>query len=124
MKVAVSSSGREAASPVDPRFGRCPYFVFADTELGTFEAVANEAVSSGHGAGVQAAQSLVQAGAEAVVSQRFGPNAYQVVAAAGLGAYECGPMTVAEAVEAFKAGTLTAVSGPTGPAHAGSRGRF
>lgn len=121
MKVAVSSSGREAASPVDPRFGRCPYFVFADTDLGTFEAVANQAVSSGHGAGVQAAQSLVQAGAEVVISQRFGPNAFQAVAAAGLGVYECGAVTVAEAVEAFRAGALTTVSGPTGPSHAGTR---
>ena len=121
MKVVVSSSGADASSAVDPRFGRCPYFIFADTELGTYEAVANQAVSSGHGAGVQAAQSLVQAGAGAVISQRFGPNAYQVVAAAGLSVYECGAVTVAEAVEAFKSGTLAAVSGPTGPSHAGTR---
>ena len=124
MKVVVSSSGADKTSMLDPRFGRCPYFVFMDTETDTVDAVVNEAVSSGHGAGVQAAQSVIEAGAEAVISRRVGPNAFQVMAAAGLTIYESGAASIEEAVAALKAGELTVVGGPTGPSHGGSRGRL
>ncbi len=124
MKVVVSSSGADKTSMVDPRFGRCSYFIFVDTETDTLDAVVNQAVSSGHGAGIQAAQSVIEAGAEAVISRRVGPNAFQVLAAAGLTIYESGAASVEEAMAALKAGELTAVGAPTGPSHAGSRGRF
>jgi len=124
MKVVVSSSGADKTSMLDPRFGRCSYFVFVDTETDTVDAVVNEAVSSGHGAGIQAAQSVIEAGAEAVISRRVGPNAFQVLAAAGLTIYESGAASIEEAVAALKAGELTVVGGPTGPSHGGSRGRF
>ena len=32
MKVAISSAGKDLTSPIDPRFGRCAYFVIVDTE--------------------------------------------------------------------------------------------
>ena len=124
MKVVVSSSGADKTSMLDPRFGRCSYFIFVDTETDTVDAVVHGAVSSGHGAGIQAAQSVIEAGAEAVISRRVGPNAFQVMAAAGLKVYESDAASVEEAVAALKAGKLTAVGAPTGPSHAGSRGRF
>lgn len=123
MKVAVSASGEGAGAPVDQRFGRCAYFVFVDSETGETASRANDAVAAGHGAGVQAAQSVVQQGAEAVISGRVGPNAYQVLSAAGVAVYQSSGQTVASAVEALKAGELVEVTGPTGPAHAGSRRR-
>ena len=124
MKVVVSSSGADKTSTLDPRFGRCSYFVFVDTETNTVDAVVNQAVSSGHGAGIQAAQSVIEAGAEAVISRRVGPNAFQVMAAAGLMIYESDAASVEEAVVALKAGKLTAVNTPTGPSHGGMGRRF
>ncbi|MCD6285385.1 MAG: NifB/NifX family molybdenum-iron cluster-binding protein [Anaerolineae bacterium] len=124
MKVVVSSSGADKTSMLDPRFGRCSYFIFVDTETDTVDAVVNEAVSSGHGAGIQAAQSVIEAGAEAVISRRVGPNAFQVLAAAGLTIYESDAASVEEAVVALKAGELTAVNAPTGSSHAGMGGRY
>ena len=124
MKVVVSSSGADKTSTLDLRFGRCSYFVFVDTETNTVDAVVNQAVSSGHGAGIQAAQSVIEAGAEAVISRRVGPNAFQVMAAAGLMIYESDAASVEEAVVALKAGKLTAVNTPTGPSHGGMGRRF
>jgi len=124
MKVVVSSSGADKTSTLDLRFGRCSYFVFVDTETNTVDAVVNQAVSSGHGAGIQAAQSVIEAGAEAVISRRVGPNAFQVLAAAGLMIYESDAASVEEAVVALKAGKLTAVNTPTGPSHGGMGRRF
>lgn len=124
MKVVVSSSGADRTSALDPRFGRCSYFIFVDTETDTVDAVVNKAVSSGHGAGIQAAQSVIETGAEAVISRRVGPNAFQVMAAAGLMLYESDAASVEEAVAALKAGKLTAVSAPTGLSHGGMGRRF
>jgi len=54
MKVAISSTGKDLNAALDPRFGRCPYFVIVETEDMTFEVLANEAGASGGGAGIQA----------------------------------------------------------------------
>lgn len=124
MKVAVSAVAGSQDAAMDPRFGRCPYFVFVDSESGAVEAVSNAAVYEGHGAGVQAAQFVVQQGAEAVIAGQFGPNAFQVLNASGVSVYPYAGGTVAEAVAALKAGQLTALSGASGPAHAGGRRRF
>ena len=41
MKVVVSSTGTTLDSLVDPRFGRCPYFIVIDTENLNFESVSH-----------------------------------------------------------------------------------
>ncbi len=41
MKIAISSTGPELVDLVDPRFGRCSYYVFVDTETGEYQAVEN-----------------------------------------------------------------------------------
>ncbi|MFB3925736.1 MAG: NifB/NifX family molybdenum-iron cluster-binding protein [Syntrophales bacterium] len=43
MKVAVSSTGPDLESLLDPRFGRCRYYLIVDTESLAFEAVDNSA---------------------------------------------------------------------------------
>ena len=48
------------------------------------EAFENTATSQAHGAGVAAAQFLIDRGAQTVISGRFGPNAYQALSAAGI----------------------------------------
>ena len=45
MKIAVSSSGKDLDSQVDPRFGRCAYFVIVETENMSFEAFDNENIA-------------------------------------------------------------------------------
>ena len=124
MRMAVSSTGNNLDSQIDPRFGRCSYFLIIETDDMSFEVVNNENIALGGGAGIQAAQSVIEAGAEAVIARRVGPNAFQVLAAAGVKVYESGAASVEEAVAALKTGKLTAVGAPTGPSHAGSRGRF
>ncbi len=119
MKVAISASQGDINAPVDPRFGRCPYYVFIDTETNAAEIVQNQAAMAGGGAGIQAAQAVVERGANAVITGNMGPNAFQVFDAAGVTVYTATNMTVSQAVEVFKAGNLTQVGAPTGPAHAG-----
>ena len=114
MKVAISAQGPDLNSEVSPVFGRCPYFIFVDTETMKFESFPNEAMNAPGGAGIQAAQFVVNQGAQAVISGRVGPNAFNVLNAAGIPIYAAGGGTVSEVVEAFKAGKLQQISGPGG----------
>lgn len=122
MRIVVSAQGDTLESPSSPVFGRCPTYVFVDTETMSFEATPNPAMNQGGGAGIQAAQFVVEQGAQAVLSGNLGPNAYNVLAAAGIPGYLVPEGTVRQAVEAFKAGQLQPMGGANVVAHAGMAG--
>ena len=119
MKIAVTSVGKELDSQVDPRFGRAAYFALVDTETMAFEAIENDNVSAGGGAGINSAKNVIDAGATAVLTGNCGPNAERTLRAGNVKLYTGLTGTVAEAVEQFKAGTLTAAGGPNVDSHAG-----
>ncbi|HUX76546.1 MAG TPA: NifB/NifX family molybdenum-iron cluster-binding protein [Anaerolineae bacterium] len=119
MKIVVSADGVDLDAPASPVFGRCPVYVFVDTETMAFESVENLAVGAPGGAGIQAAQFVVERGAQAAVTGNMGPNAFSVLQSAGIPIYLFGGGTVRQAVEAFKAGQLQAAGGASAPAHAG-----
>jgi predicted Fe-Mo cluster-binding NifX family protein len=119
MKIVITANGDDLGSPVSLVFGRCSTFIFVDTETMAFEAVANPALSASGGAGIQAAQFVVERGAEAVLSGNVGPNAYGVFQAANVPVHLVGEGTVREAVEAYKAGKLQTAMEANTPAHTG-----
>ncbi len=119
MKVAVASSGETLDVPIDPRFGRCACFVLVDSETMEFTAIANPGAALGQGAGIQAAQAVASAGAEAVIATNFGPNAHQALAAAEMSVYSAAGGTVRQAVEALRRGELARVGNATVPSHYG-----
>ncbi len=123
MKIAVSSNGNDLNAQVSPVFGRCPYYLFVDTESMEFEAVANPAISAPGGAGIQAAQFVANQGAKAVLTGNVGPNAFNVLQAAGVQVFTVAGGTVKEAVEAHKEGRLQAINGPSAGPYAGMGGR-
>ena len=122
MKIAVAASGNTLDAQVDPRFGRCAWFVIVESDTMAFEAVQNPGAMAGGGAGIQAAQLVASKGAQAVVAGNMGPNAHQALSAAGLQVLPFAGGTVRQAVEAVKAGKLTAASAPTVPLHFGTGG--
>jgi predicted Fe-Mo cluster-binding NifX family protein len=122
MRIVVSAQGDTLESPTSPVFGRCPTYVFVDSETMSFEATPNPAMSQGGGAGIQAAQFVVERGAQAVLTGNLGPNAYDVLAAAGIPGYLVPEGTIRQVVEAFKAGQLQPMGGANVVAHAGMAG--
>ncbi len=119
MKVAVTSKGKEPDSALDPRFGRGFGFLIYDDETGKFEFIANsDSASQVQGAGVKAAQKVVDADVDALISGNVGPKAFDVLRAAGIKVYLCSEdKTVKEALELFKEGKLEEVSSPNVGGH-------
>lgn len=84
MIVIISSKGDTLNSKVDERFGRATFFIRIETESMAWQAFENTAVSNAHGAGIAAAQFVIDQQAEVVLSGDFGPNAANALSAAGL----------------------------------------
>jgi predicted Fe-Mo cluster-binding NifX family protein len=122
MKIAISSTGKNLESEIDPRFGRCGIFLIVDTETLEFRAVANSGESSAHGAGIEAAQRIVSQGIQSVITGHVGPNAHMALSRAGLEVYTMNQGTVKDAVEAFNEGRLARVNSPTVGGHFGQGG--
>lgn len=113
-KVAVTSEGPTLQDLVDPRFGRAGGFVVVDLESMEHHYVDNGASQAmAHGAGIQAAERIVNAGAKILLTGFVGPKAFQALAAAGVQVgQDLDGITVQEAVERYKAGQVPMASSP------------
>jgi predicted Fe-Mo cluster-binding NifX family protein len=125
MKIAITAMTPDLEGTVDPRFGRCPYLLFVDTDTLEFEAVENPFVEASGGAGIQAGQLVASKGAKAVLTGSCGPNAYQTLSAAGIEVVSgvSGPLRAA--IRGFAGGTgPRAAQGPDVPPHHGMGSGF
>jgi predicted Fe-Mo cluster-binding NifX family protein len=108
MKIAITATGKEMSSDVDPRFGRAKYFIVVDTESNESTAHDNaQNFNAAQGAGIQSGETVVRLGAAAVITGNVGPKAFRVLNAAGIKTCLCGRMSVTDAAAKFKAGELT-----------------
>ena len=118
MKVCITSQGETLEAAVDPRFARAPFFIVYDTETDEWQAVDNsQTVQAAGGAGPQAAQNLANLGAEVVLTGHCGPNAFRTLQAAGIQVIINVEGTVADAVQQYKAGSLTTTEAPDVQGH-------
>lgn len=118
-KIAVSAVNPSLDALVDPRFGRCAYFLIVDPDTLKYEAIPNTSQNAAHGAGIQAAQIVSNRGVEAVLTGNIGPNAYQAISAGGIKIFTGVSSTVKEAVARYAKGELTQTSRPTVASHFG-----
>jgi predicted Fe-Mo cluster-binding NifX family protein len=119
MKVAIPTRGHDLSSEVEPRFGRCPRFLIVEAESLEFTTVENAAASMGGGAGMRAAQIVVDQGVELVIAGEVGPKAYDVLEAAGVRVMARVSGTVREALDLVGSQMTEDTKGPTGPARHG-----
>ena len=113
-KVAVTSEGPTLDDRVDPRFGRAGGFVVVDTESMEHVYVDNGAGQAmAHGAGIQAAERIAEAGAGVLLTGYVGPKAFTALQAAGVKVcQDLDGLTVREAVEKFKSGAVSFADSP------------
>ena len=102
MKIAISSTGKNLNSQVDPRFGRCAYFIIIDTADMRFEAFENENVALSGGVGIQSASFLISKGVKAVLTGNCGPKAMQTFIAGNVEVFTGQTDTVQRAIERYE----------------------
>ena len=112
MKICITAEGDNLESKVDPRFGRCQYFIFYNIDTSQFEAVQNQNVSGMGGVGVQSGQLIAEKQAEVVLTGTVGPNASKTLQAAGIDVIVDVSGSIKEAIEKYKNGELKPSDGP------------
>ena len=122
MKICITATGKNLDAQIDPRFGRCPYFLLIDTETMDFETVSNESAMAAGGAGIQAAQRVAQAKAKCVITGNIGPNAFQTLKAADIDVITGVSGMVQDIIEHYKSGNLKKTLEPTVGTHFGKEG--
>lgn len=106
MKIAIPVDENSLNTGVCISFGRAPYFMIFDTDTNKGEFLVNSAAESQGGAGVKAAQSIVDAGADVLLTPRCGDNAVEVFKAAGIKLYKTKDGTAMDNIKAFLASGL------------------
>ncbi len=115
MKIALPVDENNDKTAVCPSFGRAPYFLIYQTDSEQSVFIDNSAAASQGGAGVKAAQNIVDQDAEVLLTPRCGENAEAVLAAAGIRICKTEPGTAMDNIRAYLAGQLS----PLGEIHAG-----
>ena len=119
MKIGISAAGPSLDADIDPRFGRCQYFIIVEPDTMQFEAVENSGALAAGGAGISTAQMIAGKGVGTVLTDNCGPNAYQVLSAAGIKVITGVSGKVRDAIQDYKSGKLQASSQPNVPGHFG-----
>lgn len=113
MKICISSQGTTLDAQVDPRFGRCQYFIIVDIDTLEYKAIKNPNIDAMGGAGIQSGQFMAEKHVKAVITGNVGPNAFQTLKAAGIDVITGASGSVKEAVERYKKGVFTLTKAPT-----------
>ena len=121
MKIAVSSTGDNLESDVDMRFGRCKYFMIVESDSMDFNAISNESVMASGGAGIKAAETIVNQDAEIVLTGNIGPNAHRTLSAAGIKVFTGAAGTIKEAINKYKNNELNETGSANVDSHNGMR---
>jgi predicted Fe-Mo cluster-binding NifX family protein len=72
MKAAITSTGNSLESTIDPRFGRCAYFVVYDTESRAMEFIPNPNDHLEEGTGPASVSLMASRNVHKIVSGEFG----------------------------------------------------
>ena len=118
MKIGISSIGNSMESKLDVRFGRCSFFAVVDIDTRESKYIANSAQTASGGAGIDAAQVMIDNDVDVVITGNMGPNAFNVMTNAEIKVYRCSSVPVKMAVQLFENAKLQQIT-EAGPAHAG-----
>jgi len=107
MKIALPVEDKSMEANVCMSFGRAPYFLIYDTDSKEEVFIDNSAVASQGGAGIKAAQGVVDSNVGAIVTHRCGENAAELFKAANIKIYKIAYDSIQKNIEAFMTGSLS-----------------
>ena len=106
MKIVIPVDEKTLESKVCVSFGRTPYFLIYDVETKESIFIDNSAATSTGGAGIKAAQIIVDNKANALLTPRLGENAAEVLKPADIKIYKTTTASAKDNIDAFIAGKL------------------
>jgi len=121
MNICVTASGEGLDSEVDPRFGRCSYFVIYNPETRHVESISNAAAFTSGGTGIKAAEIIANAEVDVLLTGTVGPNAFSIFSELGIDVQVGIKGTVQEAIRQYKAGELQSIRSPNTTPGSGMR---
>lgn len=107
MIIVIPAEDREITTNVCISFGRAPYFLIYDTQADKTDFIDNSAAASSGGAGIKAAQSIVDNKAEILLTMRCGENAAEVLKAGNIKIYKTIQGTAMDNIKAYIDGKLS-----------------
>ncbi|HZK26578.1 MAG TPA: NifB/NifX family molybdenum-iron cluster-binding protein [Thermoclostridium sp.] len=107
MKIAIPIDEKVLESNVCVSFGRTPYFLIYDVETNESIFLDNSAAASAGGAGIKAAQTIVDNKANVLLTPRLGENAADVIKSADIEIYKTTNASAKDNIDAFVAGKLS-----------------
>jgi predicted Fe-Mo cluster-binding NifX family protein len=110
MKIAISATQPNLDCEIDPRFGRCQYFVIVEMDTMAVEEIRNTNIETSSGAGISTAQMIVDKDVQVVITGNVGPKAAQVLESAGVQIVTGVNGSVRAALEAFQSGNTPETS--------------
>ena len=108
MKIAVTSTGKTLDSQVDLRFGRTAFFAVYDETAEQWDFLTNQQnLQASQGAGIQAAQTVIDAEVDVLLASNVGPKAMAALNVNGIHVFgtEAGT-SLEQAVSSYKSGSL------------------
>ncbi len=124
MKIAIPVDAKSMESTVCASFGRAPFFLVYDTETADAVFVENTAASGTGGAGIKAAQIIVDQGVGALLTPRCGQNAVDVFRSADIKLYRSKENSAKDNIEAFVKEELPLLEDFHAGFHGRNRGGF
>ncbi|GAA0733984.1 NifB/NifX family molybdenum-iron cluster-binding protein [Clostridium oceanicum] len=115
MKIAISSMGASLEDSLDSRFGRCAYFQIYDTETKEGKAIQNKGQISGGGAGIAAAQQLIDEHIDIIITGNLGPNAFNLIDKTDIKVYKSAVVDVNSAIKEYREGNLSELKSMVAP---------
>lgn len=107
MKIVMPVDDKKMETRVCISFGRTPYFLVYDTETKESVFIDNSAAASQGGAGIKAAQTIVDSKVSTLLTPRCGENAAEVIKAADIKIYKTIDGSVMDNIKAFVDGKLS-----------------
>lgn len=106
MKLGIPVDENNVGTKVCVSFGRAPYFMIYDTDIKESAFVTNTAADSAGGAGIKAAQIIVDNKVDVLLTPRSGENAADVLKEANIKIYKTTFSSAKENIDAYNEGKL------------------
>jgi len=102
LKILIPTNEENIKGGICDSFGRAPYFMIIDTQASEEKFIENPGASSSSGAGIKAAQAVVDTKVTALITPRLGKNAADVITAGTITIYKSQSEDIRENIQLYK----------------------